>query len=212
MVLFFDYYMSKIVEKWEKFWLNRDNNFNIPTPFLLEFAKKYYKKNKNKYLNAIDIASGDGRYAVPLSKIGYIVDLIEISNAGVIRAKENVKKEKAKVTIEQNDFLKICLEKRQYDIVLCSGLLEEINKKYHQKAVAGFMNWTKPGGINIVKYCLEISGRGKLVDDNKISKIYRKAGWKIIFEEEEVGMHRSIANINRENDIRAGTLVAEKNS
>lgn len=106
-------------------------------------------------------------------------------------------------------FFDVYLEDRQYNVVFCLGFLEDIDKEMHKKAINTLIKWTAPGGINIVKYCLKISERGKLVDDQVISKIYGDNNWHILFEEEENGLHKSIANIINENYIRTGTIIAK---
>ncbi len=205
--------MNKNIKKWEKFWQNKNNNFSVPTPFLLKFAREYYASNftKKRKLTAIDIASGNGRYAIPLALMGFEVTLIEITNSGIERAVQNALKANVDIKIEKAEFFDVYLEDRQYDVVFCSGFLEEIDKKLHKKVINTLMRWTCSDGINIVKYCLEISERGKLVDEQTIYKIYKDKNWQILFEEEESGLHRSIANIKKENYIRAGTVIAKNN-
>ncbi len=145
--------MARSKKWWDTFW-SKNQDYGLPNETLLEYAK-FSKKG----LTAVDIASGNGRYAIALAKIGYKVDAIELSDVGVSRIKKDAKKEKVTVKAEQADFLKVLDKKKQYDVVFCSGLLEELDKKNHEKAIAGFMKWTKPGGLNIVKYCLENSAK-----------------------------------------------------
>ncbi|MFW6046560.1 MAG: class I SAM-dependent methyltransferase [Candidatus Woesearchaeota archaeon] len=205
--------MNKNIKKWEDFWQDKNNNFGVPTPFLLKFAQEHYIRNftKKKKLTAVDVASGDGRYSIPLALMGFDVTLIEVASSGVERAKKNALKSNVDIKIEKAEFFEVCSEDRQYDVVFCSGFLEEVDKKLHKKVINTLTEWTSSDGINVVKYCLEISGRGKLVDEQTICEIYKDKNWQILFEEEESGLHKSIANIKNENYIRAGTVIT-KNS
>lgn len=205
-------------EWWNSFW-SKGSNYGEPNKTLIEAASKFFKERDDAKasvcsVTAVDIASGNGRYAIQLAKIGYITDAIELSQTGVNVIVENTRTQNVKVNAFQGDFLKLCKEYRQYDLVFSSGLLEEIDIEHHESVIKGFMKWTKPNGINIIKYCLEISGRGQLVKDNFVNSFYEKAGWKILFFKENSLIKKSNANMKFDGDvdvgIRTGTLIATK--
>ena len=197
---------------WEEFWKEHKEGYGAPNKTLIGFTQKFIKGKKN--LTAVDIASGDGRYAIPLAKMGYQVDAVEYAQAGVRRVLKNAQRANVKISIKQGDFTKLCKEKREYDLVLSSGLLEEIPKSTHKKVVNGFMGWTKMGGINIIKYCLWIKGRGNLTKTNFVKPLYEKAGWKILYFETPKGIQKSKAKIKFDESIEAEimseTVVAIK--
>ncbi|GEM_PF-6782921 len=203
-------------EWWNNFWSSR-NDYGEPNKTLVEFASNFFKerndaKASNSSMTAVDIASGNGRYAIELTKLGYVTDAIELSDSGVDRILAKIEKENIKLKVTRGNFIKLCKSERQYDLVLSSGLLEEVDQEHHEDLIKGFISWTKPGGLNIIKYCLEISGRGNLVKDNFVNKFYEKTGWKILFFKENPQMKKSNANMKFDGSydarIRTGTLVA----
>ncbi|MEK7526727.1 MAG: class I SAM-dependent methyltransferase [Patescibacteria group bacterium] len=197
---------------WEDFWLKHNEGYGAPNEKLLGFASDFIKGRQG--LTAVDIASGDGRYAIPLAKMGYIVDAIEYAETGVQRIKDNALKAGVEINTFQADFIQQAKGKKQYDLVLSSGLLEEIDQKYHKEVVEGFMNWTKPQGLNIIKFCLWIKGRGYLTQRNLVKPLYEKAGWKIMFFDTPTEIQQSKANIKFddkiESKIMTETVVASK--
>lgn len=198
---------------WEKFWRDLSKNYGPPNKVLLKFAAEFINGRQN--LNAVDISSGNGRYAIPLAKLGYKVDAIELTNAGAQRILDFSKKEDVNVNVKEGDFAELSKERKQYDLVFCSGLLEEIKKEYQRNIIQGLMNWTKPQGMNIVKYCLEIKKRGQLVEEDLVPVLYKKANWKILFSEKEQQMHKSRTTIRIrgrivDSEIRTETVVAIK--
>ncbi|MFH0837416.1 MAG: class I SAM-dependent methyltransferase [Candidatus Aenigmatarchaeota archaeon] len=204
-------YMIRTQEWWNHFWANGNNNYGSPNQKLLQCAEEFIRDRK---LSAVDIASGNGRYAIELAKMGYGVDAIEYADSGVERIRVAAGLANVNVNVLQGDFTELCLNQNYYDLVFCSGLLEEIGKKDHEKVILGFMNWTKPGGINLIKYCLEIRGRGQLVDEGFVKSFYDRAGWKILFFEEQDELHISKAvtlfTDGVDSEIRTGTVIAIK--
>jgi cyclopropane fatty-acyl-phospholipid synthase-like methyltransferase len=204
--------ISRDKKWWEDFWIQHNKGYGGPNEKILGFANDFIKDKKN--LTAIDIASGDGRYAIPLAKMGYIVDAIEYADSGVKRIKDNATSAGLSVNAIQGDIIELCQEKKQYDLVLSSGLLEEIDQKYHEQVVNGFINWTKPGGLNIIKYCLWIKGRGVLTKTDFVKPIYEKVGWNILSFETPSEIQKSNANIkfdaHIESEIMTETVIAIK--
>lgn len=68
---------------------------------LLKFAQEYHDSNIDQERRpvAVDIAPGDGRYAIPLVLMGF-----EVTSFGVERAKQNVFETNADIRIEKTDF------------------------------------------------------------------------------------------------------------
>jgi ubiquinone/menaquinone biosynthesis C-methylase UbiE len=173
--------MSRNIDWWENFWQQHPDGYGSPRESLLNFAQDFLLHHP--HATAIDIASGDGRYALPLAKIGYQVDATEYTQSGVDLIKKRALQSGMQVHVFQNDFTKETFHKKQYDLVFCSGLLEEIDSRYHVSSIKKFMRWTKPGGLNIIKYCVWIHGRGDLVQRELGITLYKEAGWKIVYHQ-----------------------------
>lgn len=171
--------MKRDLDWWEKFWQEHPQGYGGPRKSLLNFAKKYFLTHPNS--TAVDVGAGDGRYALSLARMGYKVDAIEYAQSGVNLIKKRAQALKVKINAFQGDFTKMVSNRRQYDLVFSSGLLEEIPSKHHVASIKKFINWTKPGGLNITKYCVWIKGRGNLVQKGIGRDIYKRAGWKIIY-------------------------------
>lgn len=195
---------------WNLFWDNQNQDFGRPRQKLIKFAKSFIGGHEG--FTALDAGTGNGRYAIPLAKLGYVVDAIDFSDKGIERVKAYAKMEMVTVNAEQGDITKLCKQVRQYDLILSSGLLEEVAPSFRVKLLDCFMRWTKPNGINIIKGCLEISGRGKLVEEGLLERVYSKKRWNIIYSYEEKNLRKSLANINFEKKIRTTVIVAQKPS
>ncbi|MFA6269237.1 MAG: NUDIX domain-containing protein [archaeon] len=200
--------IARSKEWWDKFWENQTQDFGTARKELLDFAEKFAEGKEG--LTAIDVASGNGRYAIPLAKLGYNVTALELSSEGVKRIREYAKREGVVVKAEQGDLVLVCKQKREYDLVFCSGGIEELDKEDQLTTVKGLMDWTKPNGLNIIKFCLEIEGRGKLVESGNIEGMYKKANWQIIYQYEEPQIRESVANITFEKKLRTSTIVAKR--
>ena len=203
--------MKRIKNKkwWEEFWKDDLKNFGKPNKVILKFAKDFIYNRED--LKAFDLASGDGRYSVPLAKMGYMVDAIDISEACIKRIKKKASQEKVKINARQGDVVKLWDKRKKYDLILCSGCLEEIDFSEQRKIIEHIKICTKRGGVNIFRYCLEISMRGKMVRDHFVEKFYKNnKDWEIYLNKEDKKMHISPAKTEKAEKARAGILVAYK--
>ncbi|MDP2933483.1 MAG: class I SAM-dependent methyltransferase [bacterium] len=200
---------------WEDFWKDPACDYGRPSKTLLKYSSQFYKDLiTNKKPTVVDIGSGNGRYAIPLAELGYTVDAIELTASGVERILAEAKQKHLYIGAVQGDFIKLCSEQKSYDLVLSSGLIEEVEPKHHKNIIEGFKNWVGKSGYALVKYCLEIQGRGQLVQEGLVPELFNVPGWEILYVEEEKEMHPSRAQFVKENEIdsaiRTGTLVAHK--
>jgi cyclopropane fatty-acyl-phospholipid synthase-like methyltransferase len=201
---------------WENFWNTESADYGAPSKTLLERSSEFFEQLKKDTASptAVDIGSGNGRYAIPLAKRGYITDALELTSAGVERLRRTAELEGVVINARQGDFTTCYLEPRQYNLVISSGLIEEVDPAHHKNLVTGFQNWTAPGGYALIKYCLEIKGRGQLVEDGLVPKLFRHPGWEILYVEEEQNMHPSKAQFTQQgqidSEIRTGTVIARK--
>ena len=187
---------------WDLFWTDElAKGFGKPSKSLLKFIPP-----PRLGATAIDIASGNGRYAIELAKLGYLTTVLELTDAGLNGISQLAKARGLEIASMQGDFIELRNEKYCYDLIVCSGLLEEIPKSSHKQVVTGFLNWTKPGGLVISRYCLEIVGRGILVDDDATIKYFSPESWDIVFYKELKEIKPSKGGF----DIRHGTIIAQR--
>jgi hypothetical protein len=194
----------------EDFRSNQNNSYWWPNQRFLKFAEDYFQSWKT----AIDIASWNGRYALELAKIGYQTEALEYSQAWVERIIKSASDQSLEVTAYQGDFTKDFATIWSYDLVLSSWLLEEVDTVHHQNIISWYQNATKSGWLCMIKWCIEISGRGVLVNEWWIHKEFENKEWKILEFREKKEMKSSNASIKFTNEfdaaIRTGTLVAKK--
>lgn len=204
--------MNRDANWWEQFWKAHTQGYGSPRATLLGYAEEFLKNHPGA--SAVDIASGDGRYALPLAKMGFAVDAIEFAQSGVDLINQRAKEAGVTVNAMQGDFINDYADQKQYDVVFCSGLLEEINSQYHKGAIERFMSWTKPGGLNIIKYCVWIKDRGELVERGIGKKMYEEAGWTIVFYQGPEMEEEQKTNVQFDqaiqSDVKTETIVATK--
>jgi len=78
--------------------------------------------NKDKSLRLIDIGCGTGRHSIELTKRGYNITGIDLSESQLARAKEKAKQLNLKIDFRQHDARKLPFDK-EFDvgIMLCEG-------------------------------------------------------------------------------------------
>jgi SAM-dependent methyltransferase len=195
---------SRPAEWWDGFWSLSDQDFGPPSERVLEWAQDGIAARGSA--TAADVASGNGRYAVPLARMGYAVTAVEFAPSGAARIREAAAAHDVSVAVEHGDFLELGTQTRSFDLVLSSGLLEEIPPDTHRQVLEGYARWTAPGGRNIVKYCLEIEGRGHLVQGRLVPDFYERLGWDLRLVRENQVMKPSRAGLV----LRTGTVVADR--
>jgi 2-polyprenyl-3-methyl-5-hydroxy-6-metoxy-1,4-benzoquinol methylase len=193
---------------WDSFWRDSTHSFGAPTETLISYAK--ILKNNHSQITAIDVGSGNGRYAVPLAKLGYKTSAIEIAQSGINRILEYAKKENVSVNVEKADFVDVCGEKRKYDLVLSSGLIEVIPKQHQVKAIEGLISWVKPGGVIILKYCNEIGDVGEVVKVDALKLFTAHKKLRILHFDFDRQLRQTKSRLGFWNTIRTTTIVAEK--
>ena len=104
--------------------------------------------DSNKSRKILDIGCGTGRHSIELSKRGYDVLGVDLSDAQLARAREKASEEGLSVTFEQQDARKLPFEE-QFDlaIMLCEGgfsLMETDEMNF--QILQGAANALKPKG------------------------------------------------------------------
>lgn len=195
---------------WERFWKSAQYNFGSPRAELIQEFKTYRDRNKDKELKAIDIGSGNGRYALELAKIGYETFALELTKSGCELINKAAHAKRLNIGVIQGDVLDNKID-TTYDLVVSSGLVEEIPLQQHPGLIANIKAYCKEGGLLVLKYCLEISERGRTVSENSIPPLFAGDNdWEIIDVKTDPVMRNSIANIDFENMIRTETIIAKR--
>src|SRR5690606_28196065 len=85
-----------------------------------DFIEKESGYNKN--IKILDVGCGTGRHAIELTKRGYNVTGIDLSESQLSRAKEKAEKESLKINFLRQDAMNLSFDK-EFDIaiMLCEG-------------------------------------------------------------------------------------------
>lgn len=195
--------LAKNSEWWDHFWRDASHDgFGIPSEGLLQWIPEVSGYDHA----AVDVASGNGRYAFELAIRGYHTTALELSQAGARRIEKAASRLGLQVNTEIGDFLQLRKLDRSYDVIICSGLLEEIPREYYPAAVEGLCDWAGPGALVINRYCLEIKGRGVFADNGYVPSLYDDSAWTILHCEELLTPKMSKGGF----EIRHGTVVAKR--
>lgn len=128
------------------------------TPEKLSLRKKkthtkkelsYLKKLLNKQDRILDLACGYGRFTIPLVKLGYNVEGIDITPLLIKKAKQTAKKEKLNIKFILGDMRKLPYKKDTFDKIICiwSAFIELSNKKDQIKATKEMIRVLKEDGF-----------------------------------------------------------------
>ena len=169
-------------------------------------------------LSIMDVGSGDGRYALFFAKQGFKdVTAVEITSAGANRIRRNGSGYRNLQVLQENalNLKRIRGYDKQYDVVLSSGMLEEMSSQEDQRqAVTNLQALVKPGGRIVLRYCLYISDKipPARVKAGFVQSLFPSEQWQIIdnrtdpepFENKKASVYKGISRIQRE------TIVAQK--
>lgn len=174
---------------WETFWRTEPSRFGDPSDTLLNLVPQ----PAGGAARAVDIGSGNGRYAVELARIGFYTDAVEWTDSGVEEIRRRARAARTEVHCINACFLRIAREKRCYDLVFSSGLLEEIPQSEQEAALRGYASWVRPGGTLLIRYCTEISGRGNSIDARLAMELLQSTGMEIyhLTEDQHLKLGRS---------------------
>jgi SAM-dependent methyltransferase len=196
-------------------WENHPGGFGPANPEMLEFCNQYATKPRGES-RIIDIASGNGRYALEFARLGFghVVALdISVSVCDLIRVSAA---HYPQIEISQTNLLSVNdSECRQYDIVFSSGLIEEFDNAAEQvAAVTQMQNMVCPSGLLVMRYCLFISNRvpEERVSINLVRSQFTNDQWNVVHfsTDPEPQFNQKSTIPDRENIIRRQTIVASK--
>lgn len=109
----------------------------------------------------LDLGSGTGRNAIPLSKLGYEVTAVDISQIAVRRLETIAIAQGLAMKTERTDVLNLILPEK-FDLVLAHGLLNSLRPHAWAQVIDKIKAWTKHGGIAVLSYFNSYSGRNSV--------------------------------------------------
>jgi ubiquinone/menaquinone biosynthesis C-methylase UbiE len=102
------------------------------------------------FQSILDIPCGTGAMSVPLLAQSKKLTLVDISsNMLEVATKSIPQNEKEKVEIIHNDFFKISLPEKSYDLVICLGLMAHVNSP--EQLIQKISSLVAPGGLLIIQ-------------------------------------------------------------
>lgn len=113
----------------------------VPDPFLIQAYEEFIHPIFPKSAAALDIAGGVGRHAIWLAQRDWRVTLVDISEAGVARARENAGSLATKIDFKIGDAANFHGQ-GQYDLVLVFFFLQ-------REIFPELLNALSPGGLLI---------------------------------------------------------------
>jgi 2-polyprenyl-3-methyl-5-hydroxy-6-metoxy-1,4-benzoquinol methylase len=143
--------LDEIVKKWDSGWWDRFySDKSRPVPFFRcipdENLHAYVQDHIFRPGRVLDIGCGPGRNAIYLAKCGFSVDAIDFSAASIAWAKENAKKEHARVNFICDSIFNYTAALGSYDYIYDCGCLHHLKphrRFQYLKIVFGLL---KPGG------------------------------------------------------------------
>jgi 2-polyprenyl-3-methyl-5-hydroxy-6-metoxy-1,4-benzoquinol methylase len=151
-----------------------NENFTQGTQGECDFIEKELKSDKS--LKILDVGCGTGRHAIELSRRGYTVTGIDLSETQLARAREKAEKNNLRINFLQQDARNLSFN-HEFDaaIMLCEGgfplmetdemnfeILKSVTKslKEHGKFIFTTLNGLFPLYHSVEEFCASTSGEG----------------------------------------------------
>lgn len=135
-------------KKQEHYWWKNENRYSLleeeHTPYYASILKEA-KRIKSGYV--LDIGAGEGADSIRLARLGFLVDAVEMSPVGAEKIRQLVTGMELPVNVICTD-IENFIPSKQYDIVMCNGVLHYIQNK--ETIVRMMKSCTKTGGINCI--------------------------------------------------------------
>jgi tellurite methyltransferase len=136
-------------ESWDQRYGEGSHASLTPDPLLRRAFDDYVQPLFAKAGHALDLAGGVGRHAIWLARRGWRVTLIDISEVGVLKARENARELSKQIEFVGRDLRKFTAGRKRYHLILVFFYLERAIFPELRKALC-------PGGLLIYKtYTLE---------------------------------------------------------
>lgn len=174
-------------EYWDSFYEN-DNNWGQPNTKILCLVKTLQEKFGTTKIRVLDLACGNGRYAVALAELGTKVDCIDFSPVAVNRLKAQARKHGLDNLISPYccDVREFRIPPFNYHLVLASGLFEYLIEAELQKLIGDCQKGTVIEGANAFVWLLQHREAAKVFGEcphacGMVEDIYiHSRAWQII--------------------------------
>jgi tellurite methyltransferase len=101
-----------------------------------------------KPIKLLDIGCGEGKDAVFFARNGYDVTAIDISDAGIEKAKKLADQLGVHMKVEKADIMDYRLE-TSFDILFSSGVFNYIKPELRDEVLSNYKQFTAPNGIHV---------------------------------------------------------------
>lgn len=128
-------------DRYDKAYETADFFGSDPSPLLEKFAEQIPEGSR-----VLDLGVGQGRHSLPLARRGCDVTGIDTSQVALDQVAAVAKKEKLPLVTLQQDFMTYEPD-RNFDVVLCFGLMQELDLRGCASLVGRLHHWTRPGGV-----------------------------------------------------------------
>lgn len=125
-----------------------DNAYQTPDWFGADPSEllEKYAEHVPDGCRVLDVGVGQGRNALPLARRGCEVLGLDLSQEAVDQVNDAAAKEKLPLEARLQDFM-IYEPERAFDVVLCFGLMPELDLRGCASLVGRLHHWTRPGGV-----------------------------------------------------------------
>ena len=105
-------------ENWNRRYRDGSHSSLQPDPFLVSAFDEYIQPSFSKAGTALDIAGGVGRHAIWLARREWQVTLIDISEVGIEKARENAHDLSHRIDFRIADLRKFAAGRERFDLIL----------------------------------------------------------------------------------------------
>ncbi len=111
-------------------------------PFLIDHSNQLRPGGR-----VLDVGIGQGRNGLELARRGFAVTGIDTSVAAIRATAEQATVEGLQLDLRQSSFDDFDAADRPFDAVLLFGLLQELERRAHDRLLGRLWEWTGPGSI-----------------------------------------------------------------
>jgi SAM-dependent methyltransferase len=141
---------------WNTFYGN-GNDWGQPNAGVLGILTELQQAFKGTGIHVLDLACGNGRYAVPLAGHGAKVDCVDFSETAIAQLEARARERDVSGLIQSycGDVRLFPIEPEMYHLVLASGLFEYLTETELAALVPHVQTGTVPQGINAFVWLLQ---------------------------------------------------------
>ena len=175
------------IRYWNSFW-GKSQSWGKPRVNILELAVKI-RDSKDKIL-AADLGSGNGRYTTSIANLKIYIDSYDFSEASLDLIRKKLNKRTGRyVRLFRTDLTKTNSLRGKYDLIISSGLLEELSTKSKKHLLNLIEKSTKKGSLVILRYLLDDRRASRLEDvfyvkQGYLLKIINMKKWDVVYLDE----------------------------